>query len=199
MRRYLFIAAVLPLFLGCFRGQSSDKPPIHIIRDMFDQPRYNPQAQSRFFPDSATMREPAPGSIARGEMWNDSIYFYGQDSQENYIKLSPMHITLELLERGQERFNIYCSPCHSRLGDGKGIVVQHGFLPPPTFHSNRIRNLPDGQIFDAISSGVRNMPSYSAQVKTADRWAIVSYIRALQLSQNASFEDVPEEMRGNLK
>ncbi len=199
MKRYPGILIALVLIAGCFRGLPSDKPPIHIIRDMFNQPRYNPQAESRFFPDSAAMREPEPGTVAWHGADDDSVYFHGVDSKGNLVKQSPVPVTLKLLKRGQQRFNIYCSPCHSRLGDGKGIVVSRGFLPPPSFHTDRIRNFPDGQIFDTITNGVRNMRSYGSQVKVADRWAIVSYIRALQLSQNAPLEDVPQEMRGNLK
>jgi mono/diheme cytochrome c family protein len=145
------------------------------------------------------MREPVPGTVPQGWLRADSIYFYGSDSQGNYVTVSPAPITQKLLQRGQERYNIYCSPCHSRLGDGKGIVVQRGMIPPPTFHSDRIRQFPDGEIFDAISNGVRNMPSYGDQVQVSDRWAIVSYIRALQLSQNAPADAVPPEIRSGLK
>ncbi len=199
MRRFALTVLALVLSLACTKGLPSNKPPIHIIRDMFNQPRYNPQAESKFFTNGAAMREPVPGTLMRGENWTDSIYFYGMDSQGNYVKQSPVPTSMDLLMRGQERFNIDCSPCHSRLGDGKGIVVQHGFLPPPSFHSDRIRNFPDGEFFDVISNGVRNMPSYGAQVRISDRWAIVAYIRALQLSQNAPLEDVPEEMQRKLK
>jgi hypothetical protein len=199
MKSKYAVAVTFMLLLGCFRGTPSDKPPIHVIRDMLNQPRYNPQAESNFFPDSSAMREPVPGTVARGYFWSDSLYFYGMDSEGNYVKQSPVPVTLELLKRGQQRYDIYCSPCHSRLGDGKGMVVQRGFIPPPTFHSERIRNFPDGEIFDVISNGVRNMPSYGEQIQTQDRWAIVSYVRALQLSRNAHLEDIPELMRGNLK
>jgi mono/diheme cytochrome c family protein len=199
MKSRLAVVLATALFLGCFRGTPSDKPPIHIIRDMLNEPRYNPQAESRFFPDSAAMREPVPGTVARGYLWSDSIYYYGLDSKGNYVRQSPIPVTMELLERGRQRFDIYCSPCHGRLGDGQGMVVQRGFIPPPTFHSDRIRGFPDGEIFDVISNGVRNMPSYGDQVQVRDRWAIVSYVRALQLSQNAPLEDVPEQLRGTLK
>jgi hypothetical protein len=199
MKRVLLYGMGLLMFLNCVRGVPSDKPPIQIIRDMNDQPRYDPQSESRFFADSASMRQPVPGTVSRGNLKEDSAYYFGRDSQGNYIQVSPAHITLVLLKRGQERFNIYCSPCHSRLGDGKGIVVQRGYLPPPSFHADRIRQFPDGEFFDVISNGVRNMPSYGAQIKVADRWAIVSYIRALQLSQNALLKDIPAEMRGSIK
>jgi hypothetical protein len=185
--------------LNCSRGLPSDKRPIHIIRDMSNQPRYNPQGESDFFEDGSTMRTPVPGTVAQGFLEADSAYFRGLDRQGNFIKMAPVHVTLQLLQRGRERFNIFCSPCHGRLGDGNGIIVQRGYIPPPSFHTNRVRNFPDGQIFDAISNGVRNMPSYNAQIPIADRWAIVSYLRALQRSQNATIEDVPEELRDKIK
>jgi hypothetical protein len=199
MKRALLILIGLTLILGCVRGVPSDKPPIHLIRDMHRQPRYNPQSESRFFADSSTMREPVPGTIPHGGIYSDSIYFFGKDSAGNFVQNSPVPVTLQLLKRGQERFNIYCSPCHSRLGDGRGIVVQRGFAPPPSFHSDPFRQLPDGLIFYVISDGLGAMSSYGSQVRVADRWAIISYIRALQLSQNAPLEDVPESMRGSLK
>jgi mono/diheme cytochrome c family protein len=183
---------------GC-RGVPSKNPPVHIERDMFNQPRYNPQAESRFFPDSATMRPMVPGTVGYGELRDDSAYYFGRDGKGGFVKTSPVQITLENLKRGGERFDIYCSPCHGRVGDGQGIVVQHGYLPPPSYHADRIRSFPDGRIFDVISRGVRNMPSYANQVKVEDRWLIVSYVRALQLSQNARIKDVPEEERSRLK
>ena len=106
---------------------------------------------------------------------------------------------MQLLKRGQERFNIYCAPCHGQTGDGQGIVVQRGYLPPPSYHQDRLRKMPDGYIFDVITNGVRNMPSYRHQVPVADRWAIVSYLRALQRSQNATINDIPPEMRETVK
>jgi mono/diheme cytochrome c family protein len=106
---------------------------------------------------------------------------------------------MELLKRGQERFNIFCSPCHGRLGDGKGIVVERGYSPPPTFHSDRVRSFPDGHIFDVITNGIRNMPPYGPQIPASDRWAIVAYFRALQRSQNATVNDIPVELRDQVK
>jgi len=193
-------AFIIPFLIGgCFRGMPSDKPPIHIERDMFDQPRYDPQAGSKFFDDGAAMRPLVPGTIGYGELHEDNAYYLGQDDKGNFIEKSPVPTTEVVLRRGQERFDIYCSPCHGRAGDGRGIVVQHGYLPPPSYHTDRLRNMPDGEIYSAIAHGVRNMPSYGDQVPVADRWAIVGYVRALQLSQNATIEDVPEEMRGRLK
>lgn len=105
---------------------------------------------------------------------------------------------MQLLQRGQERFNIYCSPCHGKTGDGKGIIVQRGMLPPPSFHEARLLQAPDGHFFDVISNGIRNMPTYRHQIPVSDRWAIVAYLRALQRSQNATINDIPVDLRGNV-
>ena len=111
----------------------------------------------------------------------------------------PIEIDMKTMKRGQERFDIYCSPCHSRVGDGRGIIIDKGFPPPPSFHIDRIREMPDGEIFDVITNGLRNMPSYGHQVMPADRWAIIIYLRALQRSQNATLSDVPDSIRKELK
>jgi mono/diheme cytochrome c family protein len=199
-RRLLILSLGILSFAaaGCFRGMPSEKRPIDLVHDMEKQPRYNPQSEGEFFGDDATMRQPVPGTVAQGYLNADSAYYWGRDAGQ-FIKLAPVHITPQLLARGQERFNIYCSPCHGRVGDGQGIVVKKGYVPPPSFHTDRIRQFPDGQIFDVITHGVRNMPSYASQVPVADRWAIICYIRALQLSQNATLDDVPVELRSNIR
>jgi mono/diheme cytochrome c family protein len=187
------------LAAGCFRGMPSDKPPIKIVKGMDNQPKYKPQSSSAFFPDGAAMRTPVPGTVARGQLHEDSAFFAGLDDKGQFLQTAPMHITPQLLQRGRERFDIYCSPCHGRLGDGNGIVVERGYIPPPSFHGDRLRQVADGYIFDVITNGVRNMPSYADQVPPEDRWAIVVYLRALQRSQNARLGDVPEELRGKIR
>ncbi len=186
---------------GCYQGETSSKPPIRIDRGMGDQPKYLPQARSAFFKDGATMREPVLGTVARGEFHGDIVYYTGKDEKGNYVKTFPdtVNVDMALLKRGQERFNIYCSPCHSRLGDGRGIVVSRGMVPPPNFHDQRFLDMPGGQIFETVTNGLRNMPSYRFQVPVHDRWAIIAYIRALQRSESASIKDVPESMRDKLK
>ena len=183
------------LLLGCSRRQPSSEPPLHFNPNMDNQPKYKAQAQSEFFADGATMRQPVPGTVARGRLCDDDAYYRGTDSLGGFLAHSPVPVTMALLKRGQERFNIYCSPCHSRVGDGRGIMVTRGYVPPPTFHSDRIRGMPDGEIFNVITNGVRNMPSYRHQIPVNDRWAIVAYLRALQRSQNATIDDVPVELR----
>src|SRR5690606_27129966 len=122
---------------------------------------------------------------------NEDTAFHTGREGENYIAEVPLPINRELLERGQERFNIYCSVCHARTGEGDGMIVQRGFRRPPTFHSDRLRNAPAGHYFDVITNGFGAMPNYRVQVSPRDRWAIVAYIRVLQMSQNAKVEDIP--------
>ena len=193
----LFLLEAVGLF-GC-RGQTSHEPPLWIQHGMEFQPRFNAFEENSFFADGRNMRTPPAGTVARGLLKEDDVYFRGKVDSENYVAKNPVPVTLALLERGHERFNIYCSPCHGQTGLGNGMVVKKGFLPPPNFHQERIITMPDGQIFYNISNGVRNMPAYGKQIPESDRWAIVAYIRALQRSQMASEADVPESERVNLK
>jgi mono/diheme cytochrome c family protein len=144
------------------------------------------------------MRTPPEGTVPRGFVNADQAYFEGK-AGEDFIAHNPRPITEELLKRGQNRFNIYCAPCHDRTGSGKGMVIGYGFVPPPSFHIDRVRQFADGYIFNVITHGVRNMPAYGPQIPVDDRWAIVAYLRALERSQNASLADVPSDERGKLK
>jgi hypothetical protein len=192
----LFVVASMVIFIpGCGRGLPSEKPPIHLNPNMYDQEKYLPQGASRFFADSSGMRQPVPGTVARGEFWDDSAYYQGKKDGVFIAKL-PVAIDMSILQRGRERFDIYCSPCHSRVGDGRGIMIQRGYVPPPSFHIDRIREMPDGQVFFTISHGVRNMPSYAHQIPVPDRWCIVAYLRALERSHNATIIDIPKEEQG---
>jgi len=195
----VFLAAILTVFTGCSRERPSAKPPIHLNPNMDNQEKFLPQSQNKFYADSSAQRQPVPGTIARGYLRNDDVYFRGMKSNGELIEIVPVDIDIHLLERGRERFDIYCSPCHSRIGDGRGIMVERGYPPPPSFHTDRLREVPDGHIFDVITNGLRNMPSYKHQVPVADRWAIVAYLRALQRSHNATLKDVPEEQREKLR
>ena len=181
--------------VSCFRGKPSKEPPVHLNPNMDNQPKYKAQSQSEFFEDGATMRTPVAGTVARDELRDDVALNTGKDENGNLLETGPLTVDLPLLERGHQRYDIYCSPCHSRLGDGKGIMLTRGYVPPPTFHSERLREMPNGQVFDVITNGVRNMPSYRHQIPVKDRWAIVAYLRVLQRSQNATLEDVPVEIR----
>jgi len=195
----VFIAACLMLIAGCYQGRPSKDEPIHLNPNMDNQPKYRPQAESKFFENGSTMRTPVEGTVARGELREDSRYYFGKEENGEFIKTLPVEINMSLLLRGQERFNIYCSLCHSRVGDGRGIVVERGMVPPTSYHIDRLREAPDGEIFDVISNGLRNMPAYKYQISVEDRWAIVAYFRALQRSQNATVDDIPEDMKDKIK
>jgi len=200
--RNISLALLLPVLIGsagCYRERPSKRPPIHINPNMDNQPKYKAQAESKFFADGATMRVPVDGTVARENLRADVEYFTGKKANGDFVKDNQRPVNMQLLKRGHERFDIYCSPCHGRAGNGQGIVVSRGMLPPPTFHSDSIRGFPDGRIFDVISNGVRNMPSYAAQIPVEDRWAIIAYLRALQRSQHATIEDVPVEKREKLQ
>jgi len=177
--------------VSCYRERVSEREPIHINPSMDSQPKNKPQSSSAFFADGAAMRRPVEGAVAKGDLREDEIYYTGKDPSGIFVAPSPLPMTRELMRRGRERFNIYCAPCHSRVGDGRGIMIEYKYVPPPTFHQERILQMPDGQIFDVITNGVRNMPSYRHQIPAPDRWAIISYLRALQRSQNATAGDVP--------
>ncbi len=193
---YLAIAGAL-LLAGC-RGQTSQEPPFWIKHGMEYQGRFMAFQENKFYEDHRAMRQPPEGTVARGLLKADEVYYHG-GVDTHFVVTSPVPLTANLLVRGQERFNIYCSPCHGQTGMGDGIVVKKGFLPPPNFHDERIITMRDGQVFRTITNGIRNMPSYGKQIPEDDRWAIVAYLRALQRSQKASLKDVPESDRNDLK
>jgi len=159
-------------------------------QDMHDQPRFKPLAMSDFYPDMRSSRPPVEGTVARGQLHDDTYFYTGKVGKDpgDYM---PFPVTKEVLGRGQERFNIYCAPCHSRLGDGNGIVVQRGFRAPPSYHTDRLRKAPLGYFFEVMTYGYGAMPEYAPQIPARDRWCIVAYIRALQLSQSATNSDAP--------
>lgn len=167
-------------------------------QDMHDQPKLEPLERSAFFPDGRASRQPPEGTIARGQFFEKNARSTGKGPNGELIALSPVPLTPALLARGQQRYDIYCSPCHDRTGTGAGMIVQRGYRKPPSFHDDRLRQAADGHFFDAITNGFGVMPSYAVQVPLDDRWAIVAYIRALQLSQRATLADVPESERAAL-
>jgi Cytochrome C oxidase, cbb3-type, subunit III len=159
--------------------------------DMHVQPRENPLARSDFYPDHRSARPLVEGTVARGDLRADT-YFYTGKIGNNPGDAMPFAVTREVLDRGRERFNIFCAPCHSRLGDGKGFVPSRGFSrQPPSFHIVRLEKAPLGYFFDVITNGFGIMPDYASQIPARDRWNIIAYVRALQLSQNATMADVP--------
>jgi mono/diheme cytochrome c family protein len=161
-------------------------------QDMHDQPRFKPLAESDFYADLRSARTPVEGTVARGQLHEDT-YFYTGKVGNNPGDFMPFPVTEKVLARGRDRFNIFCAPCHSRLGDGNGFVPSRGFpRKPPSYHSERLRKAPLGYFFDVMSNGFGIMPDYASQIPPRDRWCIIAYIRALQLSQSATMADVPQ-------
>jgi mono/diheme cytochrome c family protein len=159
--------------------------------DMQVQPKQNPLSRSDFFTDQRSERPPVEGTVARGQLHEDT-YFYTGKAGNNPGDYMPFAVTKEVLERGRERYNIYCAPCHSEVGDGNGFIPSRGFArKPPSFHIARLQKAPVGYFYDVITNGFGIMPDYASQIPPEDRWKIVAYIRALQLSQNATRADVP--------
>jgi len=156
---------------------------------MHDQPRYKPLAPSDFFGDGRSARPVVEGTVARGHLRIDSARYTGKVSGEDVTDF-PFTITRADLLRGQERFNIFCSPCHSRTGDGNGMVVRRGFRKAASYHTPKLRAAPVGHFFDVITNGFGAMPNYASRVEPDDRWRIAAYIRALQLSENAKLADL---------
>jgi mono/diheme cytochrome c family protein len=199
---WLLAAAAFVLLSGC-------------RQDMHNQPKFIPLRSSEFFSDRRSARYPVPGTVSRldpndvaahpeerladeQQLDPNSYYLTGKHGQ-TYGNDLPLNAPLkDVLERGRQRYNIYCTPCHSMLGDGNGMIVQRGFKRPPSFHLQRLRNAPLGYFYEIIGNGFGGMPDYAAQVHPADRWAIAAYIRALQLSQNAADADVEDKHRGDL-
>lgn len=199
MKKQTAVAMCMALLaLSACRGQPSEQPPVHLNPNMDTQEKYKPQSLSRFFEDKRTMRMPVEGSVARGNLKEDNAYFRGKEG-DAFINYIPTEVNAQFMARGQERYNIYCSPCHDQTGAGKGIVATRGLVPPPSYHDDRIRNMPEGELYNVITNGVRTMPAYRHQIPEADRWAIVGYIRALQRAQLAKLEDVPAEKQQELK
>ncbi len=166
-------------------------------QDMQDQPRYKTLGYSQFFQDGRDSRPLPPGTVARGELNQDVAFYQGKVNGVD-IDYFPMPITAEVIERGHQRFDIYCSPCHGRVGNGLGMIVRRGLKQPPSYHIDRLRTAPVGHFFDVVTNGYGAMLNYAAQIQPRDRWAIISYIRALQYSQNASVSDLPAEVKAQL-
>jgi len=179
VRKAVCLLALLPVaaLIGC-------------RQDMHDQPKFIPQRSTTFYADGRSVRPQVPGTVARNQGDAGSYFLTGMiDGKEG--DALPFPATIEVLERGQERYNIYCTPCHSRVGNGVGMIVQRGYYPAANFHTSRLREAPLGHFFDVITNGHGAMPNYASELTPQDRWAVVAYIRALQLSQYAKSEDAP--------
>ncbi len=168
-------------------------------QDMHDQPKYKPLRSSPFFDDGRTSRPRVEGTVARGELGGNVEFHTGRTAADAYVIAGPVPVTATLLRRGRERYDIFCAVCHDRAGTGRGMIVRRGFRQPESFHTDRLRQAPDGYVFETVSRGFGVMPSYAAQFGVEDRWAITAYLRALQLSQRATLTDVPADVRATLE
>jgi mono/diheme cytochrome c family protein len=201
-------AATVPFALAVLaRVSTSEKTRIHIVPDMDSQEKYKAQRKNTFFADARAMRPDVPGTVAQGELFDDE-HFYRGKVDGAFVKTFPAQIDIsaQTMEKGREKYGIYCSPCHGQDGAGQGMVHQRArallqgtWVPPTDLHQEYLQYKPVGELFDSISRGIRNMPPYARQIDVADRWAVVLYLRALQRSGAAKLDDVPEAERGGLK
>jgi mono/diheme cytochrome c family protein len=166
-------------------------------QDMHDAPRYEPLEASAFFPNGQSARTLVANTVPRGQLREDRHLYEGIVDGKP-AETFPFAITADVMQRGHERFNVFCAPCHGRTGEGNGMIVQRGFRQPPSMHEDRLRNAPVGYFFDVMTHGFGAMQDYSAQLPVADRWAVSAYIRALQLSQRTTVDDVPADRRADL-
>jgi mono/diheme cytochrome c family protein len=192
-RRVLSALALTAAFAvtGCARGCTSSRPPIHLNPSMDDQPKVRPQTASSFFFNGASMREPVPGTVPIGGLKEDAAFFTGKGADGQFVAAIPRPVDDALVERGRQRYTIYCQPCHDARGDGQGILFQRGKVPTATFHDPKIVKYPDGQIFDVITNGQGLMSGYRWPIPPADRWAIVAYVRELQRERQARAASAP--------
>jgi mono/diheme cytochrome c family protein len=195
---FLLLCVAVTAVLG-FRGDKSRRPPLEIFPDMTRQQKTRPESHSSFFADHLGSREPVAGTVSRGSAWEDTPYNTGfVTGTTNFVEVMPVQVTETLLARGEQRYQINCSPCHGDLGDGKGAVSKYG-LVPANLHDARLVKMGDGEIFNTITKGKGLMGSYGANVAIADRWAVIAYVRALQRAQLATIDDVPASARAALK
>lgn len=208
----IFLAMIPPAVIAWARAVSSSQPRIHLIQDMDNQPKFRAQHANALFADGRAMRPPITGTVARGRL-NEGDHYYRGISNGQWAATFPPQValTMDLLQRGRERFNIYCQPCHGLAGYGDGMVNRRAmvlmnlgvngttWVQPKSVHEQQIREQPVGQYFNTITKGVRNMPAYGPQIPVADRWAIVAYVRALQRSQNARPDDALPGQRVQLQ
>lgn len=196
---FLFVCVLTVSVMG-FRGSRSTKPPLEVFPDMDRQAKYKAQAESRFFADGRTDRPLPVGVIARGELREDDEVFLGKNAAGQWLAGFPKAISVDakLLERGRERFTLYCSPCHGALGDGNGITKQYGMGATPSYHDDRLRKIADGEIYNTITNGKNTMLPYADKILPEDRWAVVAYVRALQRAQLGTAKDVPPAHKSEL-
>jgi mono/diheme cytochrome c family protein len=186
--------------------RSRTETRIQVVYDMDDQPYHKAQSENPFFADGMSMRKPPAGTVAHGQLQVDDGYFAGTaGSDTTFVAAIPMPVTEALLDRGQDRFNVFCAPCHGLSGNGNGPVhvramslAEGTWTPPTDLGSQSVIDRPAGHLYNTIAKGIRNMPSYGSQISPADRWAVVAYVRAIQLTRNAELSDVPVDARAAL-
>jgi mono/diheme cytochrome c family protein len=209
---YYTLAFVVVLLLSVmgFRGMTATRPPIELFPDMDHQAKYKPQAESRFFADGRADRPIPAGAVPFGRsaekadpdfLKADAARYAGKNADGSFFKGFPADIVVDsnFVKRGQNRFQIYCAPCHGALGDGQGITKSYGMVATPSYHDDRLRGMADGEIFNTITNGKNTMFPYADKLSVSDRWAVVAYVRALQRAHHATIDDVPLEQRGGLK
>lgn len=202
----LVVLSWVPLALiARSRASKSEQPRVHLVPDMDSQSKYKAQKVNALFADTRAMRQPVLGTVARGELRDDDHRYRGMNADGSWATRFPLPVTPQLLERGQNRFNIYCYPCHGYAGEGNGPIavradrLQEGtWIPPSNLSDDVVVGRAVGHIFNSISNGIRTMPSYAAQIPVDDRWAIVAYVRALQRSHRGTLADVPADLRSSL-
>jgi mono/diheme cytochrome c family protein len=205
----LFFVVVLALSILGFRGSLSTRSPLEVFPDMDHQDKYKPQAESKFFSDGRVDRTRIVGTVAFGRKSDaadpmflkaDSATYAGKNPAGAWVVGFPSAITVDakLMERGQERYTVYCAPCHGAIGDGNGITKQYGMGATPTFHDARLRSMAEGEIFNTITHGKGNMLSYADKLPADDRWAVIAYVRALQRAAHATAADVPPGHKSEL-
>jgi mono/diheme cytochrome c family protein len=182
----ILLIAILLLTTACYQQQ------------MGSQPRYDPLEPSTLFADGRSARQPLPDTVAQGQLHEDTLLYAGTENGLPAARF-PFPVTHDVLVHGQDRFDVFCSPCHGRTGYGDGMVVRRGFIPPPSFHTDQLRQAPVGHLFEVATNGLGAMPSYASQVPARDRWAIVAYIKALQLSQHADAARLPADLQQQLE
>jgi mono/diheme cytochrome c family protein len=217
------VAVLPPLLIARSRGTTSASPRLYVFSEMFFQPKFKPQTTSSLFADGRAMRPPVAGTVARGELQADERIHQGIEPggaanrkpgpgekpevvEPNWTTQVRVPVSLPLMERGRQQFNIFCATCHGRAGDGDGLVSQRAvrlqqgtWVPPTSLHAEPVRQQPVGKLFHTITHGIRKMPAYGQQIAVRDRWAIVLYVKALQRSQSGSLDDVPVEEQPKLR
>ncbi len=213
MRYFLvgfFVLVVGVVAVAGFRGSFTRNTPIELFPDMDRQPKLRPQAPNNFFPDGLSSRLPVEGTVAHAsavQVGAEKVFGHQShpfntgkiSGKTNFVELIPAPVTAQFMERGQQRYNIYCSPCHSSVGDGKGVTSKYGMTATASLHDPRIVRMADGEIFHTISVGKNTMMGYADKLEPADRWAVIVYVRALQRARLATKDEVPADIMATLK